>query len=157
MFEREPGKTWMRQAFATPLGSPAWRIPFSHHPPYCAGPEHGDTNSMRDEIIPLCLDNGVRTFLSGHEHNFQCLDSEDAQRRVRCFITGGGGQWRTNVPDKATNGFLHAWGGNAGTHFLIVTIDGSTMTVEPMTADGLPLPLMNRQGQPIAGPVTVGL
>ena len=79
MFEKDPGKTWMRGALATPLGSPKWRIPFSHHPPYCAGPEHGDTNSMRDKIIPLCVQNGVRAFISGHEHNFQCIDSEDTE------------------------------------------------------------------------------
>src|SRR5262245_19916774 len=56
MFQKDPGKTWMRNALASPLGSPVWRIPFSHHPPYCAGPEHGDTNSMRDEIVPRCVE-----------------------------------------------------------------------------------------------------
>ena len=147
----------MRQAFATPLGSPTWRIPFAHRPPYCAGPAHGDTNSMRDDIIPLCLDNNIRSFFSGREHSFQCLDSEDAQQQVRCFITGGAGRWREVAPDKARNGFMHAWGGNAGTHFLIVTLDGLTMTVEPLTAEGQPLPLMDRQGQVVAGPVTVSL
>ena len=156
-FEREPGRTWMRQTFANPLGSPTWRIPFSHHPPYCAGPQHDDTNSMRDDIIPLCLENDIRTFLSGHEHNFQCLDSEDADKRIRCFITGGGGQWRQAVPGKATNGFLHAWGGNAGTHFLIVTLDGSTMTVQPFTDEGQPLPLWDRRESPVAGPIIVRL
>ena len=157
MFEKDPGKTWMRQAFSAPLGSPAWRIPFSHHPPYAAGPTHDDTDSMRDDVIPLCVNNGIRAFLSGHEHNFQCLDSEgdDPQRRVRCFVTGGGGRWRTDEPKKATNGFMHSWGGNAGTHFLIVTIEGSTMTVEPLTSDGEPLALKTRLGQPVASPVTV--
>jgi tartrate-resistant acid phosphatase type 5 len=155
MFEKEPGRTWMRQAFDTPLGAPRWRIPFSHHPPYCAGPQHGDTDSMRDKIIPLCLANGVRAFLSGHEHNFQCLGSEDAEKRVTCVVTGGGGQWRDGEPDKATNGFMQAWGGNAGTHFLIVTIDGAKMTIEPIAADGTPLPLKNRQGQAVSGPIVV--
>jgi hypothetical protein len=31
------------------------------------------------------------------------------------------------------------------------------MTVEPLTAEGKPLSLTNRQGQPVAGPVTVTL
>ena len=157
MFEKEPGKTWMQDAFARPLGAPRWRIPFSHHPPYAAGPQHGDTDSMRDRIIPLCVANDVRAFLSGHEHNFQCLDSEDAHRRVRCFVTGGGGTWREGEPDKATNGFMHAWGGNTGTHFLIVTIDGSSMTVEPVTVDGQQLPLKSRLGSSVQGPVVVKL
>lgn len=155
MFEKDPGKTWMQQAFATPLGSPRWRIPFSHHPPYAAGPTHDDTDSMREQIIPRCIANNVRTFMSGHEHNFQCLDSEDPGRRVRCFVTGGGGQFRTGEPDMATNGFMHSWGGNANTHFLLVTISGSTLTVQPLMDDAKPLPLRNRLGQPVQGPVTV--
>jgi hypothetical protein len=157
MFERDPGRTWMEQAFARPLGSPRWRIPFSHHPPYAAGPQHGDTNSMRDKIIPLCVTHNVRAFLSGHEHNFQCLDSEDPERRVRCFVTGGGGTWREGTPDKATNGFMHAWGGNEGTHFLMVTIDGATMRVEPVAVDGGPLRLASRQGEKVESPVIVTL
>jgi hypothetical protein len=157
MFEKEPGKSWLRAALETPLGSPKWRIPFSHHPPYAAGPQHGDTNSMRDHILPLCIDHNVRTFFSGHEHNFQCLDSEDSHKRVRCFVTGGGGQWREGEPDKATNGFMHAWGGNLGTHFLVATINGPTMTVEPIAADGRALSLKSRLGQAVQGPISVSI
>jgi tartrate-resistant acid phosphatase type 5 len=155
MFDKEPGKAWMRSAFATPLGQPRWRVPFSHHPPYCAGPEHGDTNSMRDKIIPLCIQHGVKAFFSGHEHNVQVIDSEDAARSVRCVVTGGGGQWRTGVPDKSTNGFVEAWGGNTGTHFLLVTVTGTTMTIEPIAADGTAVKLVDRLGGPVAGPVTI--
>jgi hypothetical protein len=157
MFDKDPGKTWMRRALATPLGSPTWRIPFSHHPPYCVGPQHGDTNSMREKIIPLCVENGVRAFISGHEHNFQCIDSEDHGRRVRCIVTGGAGQWRTGEPDGSTNGFVHSWGGNTGTHFLLVTIAGSSMTIEPIRTDGKALPLFDRHGGAVSGPVLVTL
>jgi hypothetical protein len=159
MFEKDPGKTWIRNALASPLGSPMWRIPFSHHPPYCAGPTHGDTNDMHEEIIPRCVTHGVRAFFSGHEHNFQCIDSEDndPRRRVRCIVTGGAGKWRTDEPDKETNGWMHSWGGNEGTHFLIVTITGSSMTIEPITVDGVPLKLVNRRGQKVPGPVVVTL
>jgi tartrate-resistant acid phosphatase type 5 len=157
MFEKDPGKTWMRGALATPLGSPKWRIPFSHHPPYCAGPEHGDTNSMRDKIIPLCVENGVRAFISGHEHNFQCIDSEDTNRLVRCIVTGGAGRWRTGKPEKATNGHVQSWGGNTGTHFLLVTINGPSMTIEPIAAGGRPLSLFDRQNGEVQGPVVVTL
>jgi|SoiMethySBSTD1v2_1073268.scaffolds.fasta_scaffold159022_3 tartrate-resistant acid phosphatase type 5 len=157
MFEKDPGKSWMRDALTTPLGSPKWRIPFSHHPPYCAGPQHGDTNSMREKIIPRCVENGVRVFISGHEHNFQCIDSEDADKRIRCIVTGGAGQFRTGQPEKSTNGNVHSWGGNAGTHFLIVTINGSSMTIEPITAARQPLTLSDRLGGAISGPIVVTL
>lgn len=155
MFDKNPGETWMREAFATPLGLPRWRIPFSHHPPYCAGPQHGDTDSIREKIIPLCVQHNIKAFFSGHEHNAQVIDSEDQNRSVRCFVTGGGGQWRTGRPDKSTNGFVQAWGGNTGAHFMLVTITGATMTVEPITPDGTPLPLFDRLDTPVAGPIVV--
>jgi hypothetical protein len=156
-FEREPGKGWTQRSLATPLGSPAWRIPFSHHPPYCAGPSHGDTNSMREDIIPHCFANGVRAFISGHEHNFQWIDSEDtdAKRRVHCIVTGGAGTFRTGKPAGSTNGHRQSWGGNEGMHFLIVTIAGPSMTIEPIAADGKPLKLFKRDGSDIAGPIVV--
>ena len=157
MFKKDPGKTWMQDALASPLGAPAWRIPFSHHPPYCAGPEHGDTDSMREEIVPRCVANGLRVYFAGHEHNFQCIDSEDAGRQLRCIVTGGGGTWRTGRPDGPTNGHVRAWGGNEGTHFLIVTIAGSSMTIEPITAAGAPLKLVDREDRPIPGPLAVAL
>ena len=97
----------------------------------------------------------MRAFISGHEHNFQCIDSEDDGRRVRCIVTGGAGKWRTGEPDKSTNGYVHSWGGNTGTHFLIVTIAGSSMTVEPITAGGVPLTLFDRQGAVVPGPIAV--
>ena len=30
-----------------------WRIPFSHHPPFCAGPEHPNTAGMVERLVPL--------------------------------------------------------------------------------------------------------
>jgi hypothetical protein len=51
---------------------------------------------------------------------------------------------------------VHSWGGNEGTHFLIVTIAGSSMTIEPITAGGVPLALADRQGRPVPGPIVVG-
>jgi len=45
-----------------------WRIPFSHHPPFCAGPEHTNTTGMVERLVPLFEEAGVRLVLSGHEH-----------------------------------------------------------------------------------------
>lgn len=137
LFENENHNKWVRAALTEPLGSPRWRIPFSHHPPYCKGPVHNeDETNLRHEVIQLCEQNGIRAFLSGHEHNFQCIDSHDIQgpnadRNVRCFITGGAGDFRSKRLDEATDGYLHRWGGNDRGHFLIVTISGNEMTVKP--------------------------
>ena len=112
---------------------------------------------MREGIIPHCFANGVRAFISGHEHNFQCIDSEDtdANRRVHCVVTGGAGTFRTGKPAGSTTGHRQSWGGNQGMHFLIVTIAGSSMTIEPIAADGKALPLFNREGGTVAGPIVV--
>jgi hypothetical protein len=137
LFENENHNNWVRTALTQPLGSPRWRIPFSHHPPYCKGPLHNeDETNLRYDVIQLCEQNGIRAFLSGHEHNFQCLDSHDIQgpnadQSVRCFITGGGGDFRSKKLDQATEGYLYRWGGNDRGHFLIVHISGNEMIVEP--------------------------
>jgi hypothetical protein len=40
-----------------------WRIPFSHHPPFCAGPEHTNTTGMVRRLVPLFEEAGVRLVL----------------------------------------------------------------------------------------------
>lgn len=146
LFEFNKHKDWLDKVLTTPLGTPIWRIPFSHHPPYCKGPQHNeDETRLRDDIIPVCEDNGIRAFFSGHEHNFQCLDSQQSAKGVRCFISGGAGGWRDKVPGKETEGHMQLWGGNDRGHFLIVTISGNQMKVEPIGSDGNPLPLHDVQ------------
>jgi tartrate-resistant acid phosphatase type 5 len=147
LFEHQKHKDWLEHALTNPLGSPRWRIPFSHHPPYCKGPKHDeDETRLRHDIIPICETNGIQVFLSGHEHNFQCIDSSAASSRVRCFISGGAGGFRDDRPSKSTDGFMHSWGGNDRGHFLIVRISGDQMKVEPIDWDGKPLPLFGVQG-----------
>ena len=112
---------------------------------------------MRDEIIPRCVEHGIRTFISGHEHNFQSIDSEDAGTRVKCIVPGGSGQFRSGKPEKATNGHVECWGGNTETHFLIATITGPSMKIEAVTASGKALSLFNRQGDEVTRPIEVSL
>jgi len=145
LFEFGKHKDWVGRVLGEPLGAPKWRIPFSHHPPYCKGPLHDeDETELRHSVIPRCEANGIRTFLSGHEHNFQCIDSP--KRKVRCFVTGGAGTFRDSRLKKSTDGFMHLWGGNDRGHFLIVTIRGDQMTVEPIDWEGRPLPLFKVEG-----------
>lgn len=158
MFEFGGHKEWVDHVLASPLGEPRWRIPFSHHPPYCKGPLHDeDETRLRQEIIPQCRSGGIRTFISGHEHNFQCIDSPNPNAGVRCFISGGAGGFREGRPSKSTDGFMQSWGGNDRGHFLIVTISGDQMKVEPMGFDGQPLPLFDVQAKELpSASITVG-
>ena len=49
LFEYPKHWDFMRRAFPPiAIGGIRWRIPFGHHPPFCAGPQHGNTDRMED-------------------------------------------------------------------------------------------------------------
>ena len=99
-----------------------WRIPFCHHPPFCAGPAHHNTQGMGD-LVTRFEQAGVRVVLSGHEHQFQHSVTEG----IDYLVTGGAGQLRTDEPDKFAEAHTVSWSANY--HFLLVTVDGKRMTV----------------------------
>jgi tartrate-resistant acid phosphatase type 5 len=118
-------KHWdfMQRAFAPePTGSVRWRIPFGHHPPFCAGPQHGNTRGM-ERVVSLFETGGVRICFSGHEHNFQ----HSRWNGVDYFITGAGSKVRQRAPGEFESAHTETWSGQC--HFLLATIDGPTMTV----------------------------
>ena len=106
--------------------APRWRIPFSHHPPFCAGPQHSNSKSMIQRIVPLLKRAGVLAYFSGHEHNFQHSQSEG----INYFVTGGGGKVSGNEPSNFSDARTVSWASKA--HFLVVNVDGDTMTVTPI-------------------------
>ena len=71
-----------------------WRIPFAHHPPYSAGPQHHNTKEMA-RLIPLFKRAGVEVMFSGHEHNFQHSHADG----IDYFVTGAAGKFRGGAPD----------------------------------------------------------
>ena len=70
LFEYPKHWEFVETAFPEDRGATLWRIPFCHHPPYCAGPQHDNTESMQ-RLIPLFERSGVKVLFAGHEHNFQ--------------------------------------------------------------------------------------
>jgi hypothetical protein len=107
-------------------GEPAvrWQIPFCHHPRYCAGPRHGNTDGM-ERLDPLLQRAGVRAMFAGHEHNFQ----HSAAGGIDFFISGAGSKVRTEPPRRFEEAHTVSWSSSA--HFLLVTIDGDAMRVRP--------------------------
>lgn len=94
-FEDHANLTFLDAAFPNSAVGAPWRIPFGHHPPYCAGPLHRSDQEVRTKLVkPFCARSGVRAFFSGHEHNFQ--HTEDAG--IDFFVTGGGGDVRLDTP-----------------------------------------------------------
>ena len=106
-----------------------WRIPFGHHPPFCAGPQHRNTDGM-EPLIDQFERAGVRLVLSGHEHNFQHAH----HNLVNYIVTGGAGKLREGRPsgDRFRDAHTVSWA--AAYHFLLVTIDGTRATIRPIGA-----------------------
>ena len=130
-----------------------WKIPYFHHPPFNAGPGHGESLSALRHWVDLFTKTGVKVVFSGHEHNFQFSENSDATGHIRYVISGAGGELRpANV--SPTMGAAHIEGWSPVRHFLTVEIDGSTMRITPMSneqvtvreASGkeIPMPLVVR-------------
>lgn len=132
-----PGqRAWLEEAFAGP--DVRWRIPFSHHPVYCAGPSHGDDEEMREALLPLFDRGGVRLVLAGHEHNFQ-VGRADGRTYV---ISGAGAKVRDEMPERLGQDGVEGWAAQA--HLLVVEVDGDRCRVTPVSGlrpDGRPQPL----------------
>lgn len=142
LFEYPKHREWIDRTLASHEGT-RWRIVFCHHPPFCAGPKHGNTDRM-DQLVPLFTQGGVRVVFSGHEHNFQ----HSSYGGIDYFVTGAGSKVRKGSPDRFDEAHTRSWSDHA--HFLLVTIDGSTMSVEPIgeLIDGnvRPLARLDRNG-----------
>ncbi len=133
-FFQEPDHLgWLDDAFAA--ADVRWRIPFSHHPLYCAGPSHHNDAEMLETLLPLFDRGGVRLVLAGHEHNFQVSEVDGRT----CVVSGSGGKVREEVPDRFDDAHTTAWAAQA--HLLLVDIDGGEARLTPMSGllpDGSP-------------------
>ncbi len=137
-FQDDKHAGFLREALHADGQGPAWRIPFSHHPAYCAGPHHPNTAAMVEVLVPMFQRAGVRVAFAGHEHNFQ-LSRVDG---IDYFLSGAGGKVREDPPDGFDAAGTVAWA--AQSHLLLAHLDGPTMTVTPIAAldpDGEPEPM----------------
>jgi len=134
-FRHDNHQPFLEAAFpeAAPGAAPRWRIPFAHHPPYCAGPQWGNSKSSLAHLVPLYRRSGVRIVLSGHEHNFQHSRADG----IDYFVTGGGGKIRAAPPTRFEEAHTVKWA--SAVHFLLVRIDGVRAEVVPIGDDGKPL------------------
>ncbi len=122
LFEFPKHWEFLESAFPADGARPAWRIPFAHHPLYCAGPQHYNTRSM-ERLLPLFERSGVRVMFTGHEHNFQHSRSPALDH----FITGAAGKVRQARPDRFEAAFTQSWAEEC--HFLFARIERRHMTV----------------------------
>ncbi len=151
LFEYPKHWEWIEQTFASDEGV-RWRIPFCHHPPFCAGPRHHNTDGM-DRLLPLFARGGARVVFSGHEHNFQ----HSHVAGLDTFVTGAGSKVRKGAPDGFDSAHTVSWSDNA--HFLLVTIDGASMRVRAVgELDAGRPPDLQRftpAGEPVRGEIVI--
>jgi hypothetical protein len=142
---------WIEQAFAD-SGGVRWRLPFCHHPPFCAGPQHTNTDRM-EKLLPVFSRGGARVVFSGHEHNFQHSHHDG----IDYFISGAGSKVRKGSPHAFERANTVSWSDNA--HFLLVTIEGDRMRVQPYgeLVDGqlAEIPRFAPSGEKVPGPLIV--
>lgn len=132
-FQVPDHRDWLDDAFAD--GDPVWRIPFSHHPVYCAGPSHENDTEMVKTLVPLFERGGVRLVFAGHEHNFQ-ISRVDGRTHV---LSGAGGKVREDVPKLFDVAGTVAWAAQA--HLLLVEVEGPEARITPISGllpDGTP-------------------
>ncbi len=151
-FQAAHHRAWLEEVFST--SDVRWRIPFSHHPAYCAGPKHANDEEICADLTPLFTAGGVRLVLAGHEHNFQ-VSEVDGRTYV---ISGAGGKIREDSPEGFEQAGTTAWSGQS--HLLLVEIDGQEARLTPISGllpDGTPhlMTAMNPQEQIVRPPFVV--
>jgi tartrate-resistant acid phosphatase type 5 len=121
-------RAWLGEAFpdtgADAGGAHQWRIPFSHHPVFCAGPSHDNHPAMLEHLVPLFERSGTRLVLAGHEHNFQHAE----RHGIHYVVSGASGRRRAERPERFEDAHVRAW--SAAPHLLRVRIDGSRCDVD---------------------------
>jgi tartrate-resistant acid phosphatase type 5 len=131
-----------------------WRVPFCHHPPYCAGPRHHNTRDMHP-LMRRFREAGVRVMFSGHEHNFQHSHADG----IDYFVSGAAGKLRRGRPDAFEDARTVSWSDTP--HFLLVTIDGARMRVRAIgeLVDGrlADIPRRSPSDEFLAGPIDLSL
>jgi hypothetical protein len=134
--------------------STLWKFVFCHHPPFCAGPNHHNTDRM-EALLPLFARAGVRVVLNGHEHNFQ----HSRHAGIDYLITGAGSKLDVRPPSGFDEARTVTWSNHA--HFLLVTIQEHTMKVRvigELEGDTLrDVPRFTPSGEEITGPIVLQL
>jgi hypothetical protein len=138
----EPGhRAWLEATFAGPSTDVAWRVPFCHHPAWCAGPHHDGQADQVARLVPLYERGGARLLMHGHEHNFQHGRMGD----LDYLVSGAGGKLDTRPPRELAAAGTRSWA--AAAHCLLVHATPDALTVVPYGATapgGRPAPLVRR-------------
>jgi hypothetical protein len=105
-----------------------WTIVYGHKPPHSSG-EHGNDQGFLQYFVPMIEAHHVPLVLAGHDHNYERFKPING---VTYIVTGGGGRGVRELgapqPDSAF--------AEAVIHFLVVNIDGDTLTTHAIDGSG---------------------
>jgi tartrate-resistant acid phosphatase type 5 len=155
LFDHPNHQDFLKTSFPEDSGGKVWRIPFCHHPPFSAGPQHHNTESMH-RFLPLWKRAGVKVMFSGHEHNFQ----HSMVDGINYFVSGAAGKLRNKTPNKFEKAHTLSW--SSSCHFLLVEITGNQMLVRAIGEPGreatlTDIPRLDPHGAPITAPMMIHL
>jgi hypothetical protein len=108
-----------------------WKIPFFHHPLYSSAGTHGSQLKLRAVLEPLFIKYNVSLVLNGHDHTYERIKPQNG---ILYFVEGSGGQLRKGDLRKGSP--LTAFGNDTDRTFMLMEIEGDTLTYNTITAAG---------------------
>jgi len=111
--------------------SEKWKIAFFHHPLYSSAGTHGSQLKLRAVPEPLFIKYNVSLVLNGHDHTYERIKPQNG---ILFFVEGSGGQLRKGDLRKGSP--LTAAGNDRDCTFMLMEIDGDTLTYNTITASG---------------------
>ena len=111
--------------------SEKWKIAFFHHPLYSSAGTHGSQLKLRAVLEPLFIKYNVSLVLNGHDHTYERIKPQNG---ILFFVEGSGGQLRKGDLRKGSP--LTASGNDRDCTFMLMEIDGDTLTYNTITASG---------------------
>jgi hypothetical protein len=149
----EPGhRDWLNRTLTS--SDAVWRVPFSHHPAYCAGPHHESMPEQLDRLVPLYRRADVRLLLHGHEHNFQHGQVDELQY----VVSGAGAKLDERTPTRFEEAGTLSWA--AVPHCLLVQATPDRLVITPYgptPRGGTPVPIARQHpdGTVTDEPITI--
>ena len=141
---------WLRAIL--PASKALWKIPYFHHPPFTAGPNHDPRLKELRHLVRLFQDTNVAVVFNGHEHNFQYTHKGGPSGDVVYIVTGAGGELRDRF--SAQRFVAEGIAGIANVrHFTVVEVEGKTMRITPVGEK--PIQVTGPDSRPIPLPIVV--
>lgn len=89
-----------------------WRVVVGHYPVFSNG-HHGSTREMLEHVLPILRHHKVDFYLSGHDHDMECIEVDDTH-----YLVSGAGCSSNSIKKGQTPSLFRSEGGTAGIAFL---------------------------------------